>query len=196
MIARQDDDQQPSDILCIQRALSGDPKGFEELVDRYSGVIFSLAFRMLGHREDAEEAVQEVFLRAYRALDTFKVGQRFHPWIYTIAVNHLRTVARRRVGRRRDQTSSYDDGISGEYTELRYESPSVAVMRKEAEEAVNEAIGKLKPKYREAFVLFEISELPIAEIADILGVPENTVKTRLRRARAALAAMLSKEGWP
>jgi RNA polymerase sigma-70 factor (ECF subfamily) len=116
--------------------------------------------------------------------------------LYTIAVNHLRSVGRKRITHRRGTTSPYDDAIAVERPSAHYDLPDEVMMRREADRAVQDALGHLKPKYREAFVLFEISGLSVSETAEVLELPENTVKTRLRRARQMLADILTKEGWP
>jgi RNA polymerase sigma factor (sigma-70 family) len=87
--------EEASDLLAIQDTLRGNRNAFAAIVERYTPLLYSLAFRMLGRGEDAEEAVQEILLRVFRTLPRFRLDRRFHPWLYTIALNYLRTGARR-----------------------------------------------------------------------------------------------------
>ncbi len=166
----------------MQRSLRGDEQAFRDLVDRYTPVLFALAARMLGDRDEASDAVQEIFLRAFRALPRFRLDARFHTWLYTIALNWLRSRLRSQRARRA--------------AEARLEPPAdgpdpadVAVDR-EAERLAAAALQRLHPRYREPFLLRHAQELSIREIADVLGLPEGTVKVRLHRARLLLAAAL------
>ena len=90
------------DLAAISEVLRGNPDAFRAIVDKYRGLVFRLAAASLGSREDAEEAAQEIFVRAYRSLRSFRLGSRFLPWLYSIASNHLKTAAVR-VHRVRDR---------------------------------------------------------------------------------------------
>ena len=176
------------DQQAIRAALSGDQEGFRRLVDKYAGSIFNLAYRMTGNPADAEDLAQEAFLQAYARLQDFRIGSRFHPWIYTIALNLCRSHLRRRslprwlpVLRGRGEDRAPEAEISD-----RSPDPEQALLAQEAEEHLQKAIDALPPKYREVFVLRQSQELSYEEIAGLLGLPLGTVEVRLFRARRLL----------
>jgi RNA polymerase sigma-70 factor (ECF subfamily) len=171
-----------ADLLAVQRALRGDDTGFRELVERYTGLLFALSWRMLGDREDAADAVQEIFLRVYRALPRFRLGARFHTWLYTIALNWLRSRLRSRRSRRAAEARLRPPESGPD--------PADVALDREAERLAASALARLPARYREPFVLRHSQELSIREIAEVLGLPEGTVKVRLHRARRLLAAAL------
>ncbi len=174
----------------MREVLRGDSRAFTDIVDRYTAPLYTLALRMLGDREGSEEAVQEIFLKAYRALPRFQLTRRFHPWMYTIAVNHLRTELRRRSVRRRRSAEAAVERLPS-----REQGPSELTLRREGERLAEEALLSLRPEYRSVFVLRQVEGLPVSEVAEILGLPEGTVKTRLHRARAELARELARQGF-
>jgi len=179
--------EEASDLLAIQETLRGNRNAFAQIVERYTPLLYSLAFRMLGRGEEAQEAVQEIFLRAYRALPRFRLERRFHPWLYTIALNYLRTVARRQRRRRglrlvREELDTVAD---------RGELPAAAAEREDGERLAQEALAGLPPLYREVFLLREVEGLSVRDTAEALGVPEGTVKVRLHRARQELVRRLA-----
>ena len=175
-----------ADLLAVQRALRGDEAGFRELVDRYTGLLFALSWRLLGDREEAADAVQEIFLRAYKALPRFRLGARFHTWLYTIALNWLRSRLRSRRSRSAVEARLLPPSGGPD--------PADVALDREAERLAAEALGRLHPRYREPFVLRHSQELSIREISEVLGLPEGTVKVRLHRARHLLAAALEGPG--
>jgi RNA polymerase sigma-70 factor (ECF subfamily) len=182
------------DLLAVQETLRGDRKAFDEVVLRYTPLLYSLAFRLLRTREEAEEAVQEIFLRVYRALPQFRLGRRFHPWLYTIALNHLRTQRRKLLRSRSLKTRPLDEAQDVAASARPEADPAGAVERAEAERLAQAALERLPPRYREVFVLRQIEGLPVRDVAEILDLPEGTVKTFLHRGRALLVARLADEG--
>ncbi len=190
--SRSSENTDSADLLAVQRALRGDDAGFRELVERYTGMLFALAARMLGDREEASDAVQEIFLRAYRGLPRFRLGARFHTWLYTIALNWLRSRLRSRRSRRRIEARLPLPSAGPD--------PADVALDREAERLAGEALVRLAPRYRETFVLRHSQELSIREIGEVLGLPDGTVKVRLYRARLLLAKALeaapSAEGDP
>ncbi len=147
-------------------------------------MLFALAARMLGDREEAADAVQEIFLRAYRALPRFRLGARFHTWLYTIALNWLRSRLRSRRSRRRIEARLPLPDAGPD--------PGDVALDRESERLAAEALERLAPRYREPFVLRHSQELSIREIGEALGLPEGTVKVRLHRARLLLAKALER----
>jgi RNA polymerase sigma-70 factor (ECF subfamily) len=144
---------------------------------------------MLGRGEEAEEAVQEIFLRAFRALPRFRLDRRFHPWLYTIALNYLRTGARRQ--RRRRGLRLVRLGEELEAVADPGDHPALVMEREAGERLAQEALSGLPPLYREVFLLREVEGLSVHDAAEALGVPEGTVKVRLHRARRELARRLT-----
>ena len=185
--------EEASDLLAVQETLRGNRNAFGEIVERYTPLLYSLAFRMLGRGEEAEEAVQEIFLRAFRALSRFRLDRRFHPWLYTIALNYLRSSERRQ--RRRRGLRLVRLGEELEAVVDRGELPEAALERDDGERLAQEALAGLPALYREVFLLREVEGLSVRDAAEALGVPEGTVKVRLHRARKELARRLAGMGW-
>jgi RNA polymerase sigma-70 factor (ECF subfamily) len=192
-LAKERDDtrafEEASDLLAIQETLRGNRNAFAQIVERYTPLLYSLAFRMLGRGEEAQEAVQEIFLRAYRALPRFRLERRFHPWLYTIALNYLRTGARRRHRRRGLRLVRLAEEL--DTVADRGELPAAAAEREDGERLAQEALAGLPPLYREVFLLREVEGLGVRDAAEALGVPEGTVKVRLHRARKELVRRLA-----
>lgn len=192
------------DLDAVRETLNGNTEAFSLLVRRYTPVIFRLASRMSDQSSpdlrarEAEEAVQEIFLRAYRNLHRFNIRYRFYTWLYSIALNYLRSVRRksRLAGLFTHLPYNDDIHIPGEMPGGRgYTSPEERVVEAEGERLAGEALKKLKPREREVFVLRVLEEQPVAETARMLGIPEGTVKVRLYRARKELAAIMKQWQW-
>jgi RNA polymerase sigma-70 factor (ECF subfamily) len=176
------------DLLAVQRTLQGDSAAFSEIVNRYTRPIYSLAFRLLESREEAEDAVQEVFLNAFRSLHSFKLEARFYSWLYTIAVNKIRSLLRK--GRRGRRTVSLDGDNVPDLPDKR-ENPQLMVVSRSEEERAHELLSTLKPIYRIAFVLRFMEDMPLQEMAEVLDIPLGTVKARLHRARKQMISALA-----
>lgn len=155
-----------------------------DLIDQFRGQVFGLCFRMLGHRQDAEDVTQETFVRALRNLRQWDPERDFKPWLMAIAGNRCRTVLSRRV--RRPQPSDL-------VQELPDDAPDHQAARHLAEE-VALALEHLREEYRQAFLLYHEQELSYAEIGEILDCPVGTVKTWVHRARRELAGHLRRRG--
>jgi RNA polymerase sigma-70 factor (ECF subfamily) len=171
------------DASLIQRCLDGDEACMRVLVERFQGIVFGLCHRMLGHREDAEDVAQDVFLRVFRSLHKWDSSRPFKPWLLTIAANRCRTALSKR---RRVPVA----------TELQIHPPTVAAELESLglSEELQLALGELRDDYRMCFVLFHQQELSCAEVAEIMQCPEGTVKTWLHRARRKLADSLIRRG--
>ena len=184
-----------SDEQDIERVQNGDTGAFRQIVTRYTPVIYSLSYRMTGDTEEAEDAVQEIFTKAYRALDTFDPSRRFFSWLYTIAVNHLRT-----INRKKERVPSphvpYEETVDESVRrDTNSDAPDTTAVRREGERLAQRALDGLDPKYREVFVLRMVEGISGKETARILDLPENTVKTYLRRARKTLIEEMKNFGW-
>jgi len=180
------------DLEAIRDVLAGDGEAFRRLVDKHAGSIFNLAYRMTGNAADAEDLAQEAFLQAYARLADFRAGARFHPWLYTIALNLCRSHLRRKSLPRWlpvPRGPGEDRPLEAEISD-RSPDPEQALLAREAEERLQDAIGALPSKYREVFVLRQGEELSYEEIAGVLGLPLGTVEVRLFRARRRLLKTL------
>jgi RNA polymerase sigma-70 factor (ECF subfamily) len=183
------------DLLAVQRTLSGDNRAFHGIVERHTPVVYTLALRMLNNPEEAEEAVQEIFFKAYRYLGRFQVHRRLHPWLYTVAINHLRSLLRKRRRRGRVAAVERDVYAVADTSPAGVLDPEAAATLADGERLAGAALGKLRREYREVFVLRQIQGLSVQEVAEILGMPEGTVKTNLHRARNQLIELLAQKDW-
>jgi RNA polymerase sigma-70 factor (ECF subfamily) len=168
----------------IERILGGDSRQFVVLVDRYKNRAFALALRLLGSREEAEEAVQDAFVKAYRRLADFRGDSRFGTWYYRILYNTCMS----RVSRRPADALSLDDVATAQEDISVSDEPDRLEMMaaKERGEILSEEMQKLPQKFQAVLTLFYIQEQRYDEIAAILDVPLNTVKSHLFRARELL----------
>jgi RNA polymerase sigma-70 factor (ECF subfamily) len=160
----------------IRNCLDGDQHAMIDLVNRFRGQVFGLCYRMLGHREDAEDAAQETFVRALRNLRSWDPERDFEPWLLAIAGNRCRTALSRRM--RKPPPRSLNEPLPSR-------SPDMQAARQLAEE-MELALRSLRRQYRQAFELFHQQELSYAEIADVLQCPIGTVRTWIHRARREL----------
>jgi len=173
--------------IWILRALQDDQEAFANLVTRYQRKVYNLTYRMLGNPEDAEDAAQEAFLRAYAALPSFKLGRKFSSWLFAIASNLCIDILRRR----RYAWLSLED-VSYRLA-ASVEEPSGSVLRQEEADQVHHLLQGLSEKYRLVVILRYWYDLSYKEIAETTGLTLNTVKTRLHRARLMLAEALQEE---
>ena len=183
------------EATLVAQSREGDGRAFGELVRRYESKIFRLAQHVTQNREDAEDVLQETFLKAYEHLDQFQGAAKFYTWIVRIAVNQALMKLRRR---RTDRSVSLDEAIdTGEDTIVREvaawdENPEQRFSRAEFGQILDEAIQGLEPPYRSVFVLRDIDELSTEETADALGLSIPAVKSRLLRARLQLREKLTR----
>jgi len=176
-------DRDADDRALVARCLAGDQRAFEGIVDRYQRVLFTVAVRTVGDYGEAQDATQNAFVKAYFKLATFDATQRFFGWIYRILVNECLNA--RRTRRTLEPLTAELAGAA---------SPADLMEAADRRHRVQAAILALAPVYREAIVLRHFAELSYEEIADALGVPTKTVKSRLYTARQQLAGMLEVDG--
>ena len=176
--------------LIIEFQKKGTESAFEIIVQRYKNPLTNYVFRFLGDYQACNDVVQETMIKVYRYKDTYSSVAKFSTWIYTIAGNLARTEYRRQ--RRRKFFSINDYGEEHKTYDLPDESyrPDVATDSGIKDEIIQNALLKVKEAYREAVVLRDVQGLSYEEIAEILGVNEGTVKSRINRGRAQLQELL------
>ena len=183
------------EAAVVAQAREGDARAFSELVRRYEGKIFRLAQHVTQNREDAEDVLQETFMKAYEHLDQFQGNSKFYTWIVRIAVNQALMKLRRR---KTDRSVSLDETIdTGEDTVVREiaawdEDPEDRYSREELGAILDTAVQSLDPPYRSVFQLRDIDELSTEETAETLGLSVPAVKSRLLRARLQLREKLTR----
>ncbi len=187
------DSPAPTDEELIERFQQGDINAFEEIVRRYKDQLLNFIYRFVGNQEQAEDILQETFLRVYRNRHAYRRVAKFSTWIYTIAGNLARTELRKR--KRRRLLSISDLGIEEdkdyEVSDENFD-PEAHVDSLLHDEVIQREINKLSPKFREVIILRDIQELSYEEISKILRIPIGTVKSRVNRARIRLQARLKK----
>jgi RNA polymerase sigma-70 factor (ECF subfamily) len=179
----------PSDEELLASHLRGDRDAFGQLVGRHERRVYGICLRMLGHREDAQDAAQEAFLSALRRASSFRQEAAFSTWLYRIAVNAATDQARRRGRARTTPLEPEDVGVPDPVPGHGDPGDAVATAV-----TVQAALTRVPGEFRAAVVLCDLLRLPYAEAAAILGVPVGTVKSRVYRGRLALAGEL--EGGP
>lgn len=179
----------------IRSVLDGNINDFEKLVTAYEKNVYNLALRMVGDPDDAADITQETFIKAYRALGSFRGDSKFSSWIYRIASNVCLDFLRSRSRRAQVPLSFENEDEEGEI-ELpdMSQNPEEVLMKKLSMEAVRRGMEKLPPKQRQILVLRELCGLSYAELAQTLSVEEGTVKSRIFRARKRLCAILLGDG--
>jgi RNA polymerase sigma-70 factor (ECF subfamily) len=180
---------QPEDCELVKRAQIGETVAFKTLVERHQRAIYNLCYRMLKGAEDAKDATQETFFKAYRALKEFRHESRFQTWLYRIATHEC-------LNRLRDPNSLSLNEMQEDDEEIQIAdsapSPLELIERKEVQSMIHQAIDALPHPYRLAITLYHLNELSYEEIAQAMNVPIGTVKTYLFRARAALKSKLKR----
>lgn len=172
----------------IAASLQGSHEAFARLVERYATPVYNLALRLLGSSAEAEDATQEILVRAYTRLASYDPSYKFSTWLFSIANNHCIDLLRRR----RAQVVDLD--------EVAYSLPSGApgperqALDQEQRAAVARAVNRLPVAYRQVTVLRYYLDLSYEEIAQVTGLPVSTIKTRLHRARRQLESLLAAEG--
>lgn len=180
----------------VERARLGDQQAFGELVQQYERKIYRLAMNITRNEEDAEDVLQEAFLKAYGHLDRFKGDSKFYTWLVRIAVNEALMKLRQRKG---DRTVPLDEPVdTGEETMAREiavweDNPEQQYSKEEIQKILSDAVDSLKPDFRTVFTLRDIEELTTEETAEILGISVPAVKSRLLRARLALREKLTRQ---
>lgn len=178
------------DLALIRRCKRGDDAAFRALMERYQRQVFGVAFAMLEERQEAEDLVQDAFIRVYQGLGGFKGDSSFRTWLFRIVRNLC--VDRLRSRRSRGAALGEEQDLADVEPELervdegRREGPVDALLRRELGEQILAGLEKLSEAHREILVLREVEGLAYEELAKVLGIPKGTVMSRLHHARARL----------
>src|SRR5271155_3251195 len=181
------------DFTLVSRCLRGDEPAWEDLVRLHTRRVYGLCFRFTGSGSEAQDLTQEVFLRVYRTLKTFRAAEgSFGTWLARLTrnllIDHYRRTRQERV------TDSIEEQLPMlEETVAHAARPDGLVAGREASEILQAALQKLSPELREAVILRDLQEMEYREIAEVLHIPEGTVKSRLNRGRGELARVLRRQ---
>ena len=181
----------------VQRARKGDELAFEQLVTDNEKRIYNLCCRLTGNPDDGAELAQEAFLNAWRGLEKFHGESSFATWLYRLASNACIDFLRKEKRRRSlSMTLSLDDEEEGRQAELPDQrfAPEERLEQAENRRAIAQALEEVSPEHRQVLVMREINGLSYAEIGQVLGLEEGTVKSRIARARNALRKVLTEQG--
>jgi len=173
----------PPDGDLVRRVLDGEPDAFGGLVARYRDRLGRYAMRMLGNPADAEDVLQETFIRAYRSLGRCNDPERFGPWVYGILVNRCRTLGAKRARRNRVQ-------IADDVVLARAAAPGDHAENQALRQTLEWALARVSPTLREAFLLRYVEDLSYEEMADMTGASVPALKMRVSRAREELRRLL------
>ena len=182
----------PNEARFIERLRARDEHAFNELVRTYEHRVFGLLFRLLGRREEAEDVAQEVFVQVFKAIGTFRGDSKLSTWIFRIAVNLSKNRAKYLARRQADMQTELDS-VGDAPLRGAKESAADAIARPddllsgmELQAIVERAIAELEPEFREVLILRDIEDMSYEDIAEITGLADGTVKSRIHRARSQL----------
>ena len=185
--------------MLVRRCVAGDAAAWEEIVRTYHRRVYNLCYRFAGTADDAQDLTQEVFIKMYRTLGSYDVERgAFVTWLTTMTrnllVDHFRKTKQDRMTDSLDATASdHEDAMPlSDKIEDKAQPPDAGVQSRETREAVHAALQKLSPDLREAVILRDLQDLDYREIAQVLKVPEGTVKSRINRGRVELARLLQR----
>lgn len=188
------------DALLIKRFKQGDDGAFDEIVERFSDMVYNTVYFRVRSREDAEDLTQETFIKLWKSLPSFREESKLSTFVYRIAVNTCIDHVRKKAGKDTESLSLYEE--NGDYSgqlDVPNEDPSVmpekAALGRELREAIYGGIASLSDEGREVIVLRDVLGYSYTDIAEKLGVPDGTVKSRLVRARLALKKYLTERNF-
>lgn len=180
------------DARLVKLARKGDQGAFAELVDLYKDKLFHLGYRMLSNRHEAEDVVQETFLRVHKNWSRYDDKQKFSTWIYRIATNLcIDRLRKRKPSYYLDAEMNDQEGMDG-YTLIPGDdkTPETEYLLSETQRTIHQAIAGLPAKYKSVIILRYLQEMSLQEISEVLDMPVTTVKTRVRRGREFLRKKL------
>ena len=170
------------DILLIQATIRGSRPAFQQLVERYQHFVFTIAFKMLRSREEAEEVAQDVFLKVYKTLGSYEKKAKFSTWLYTVTYRTAIDTARKK----QLWTDSIDDDAHFLQIEDAEDNPLQEMQQSDLQSQIQLIINRLKPEDATLITLFYLNEKTIKEISDITDLTETNIKTKLHRIREGL----------
>jgi RNA polymerase sigma-70 factor, ECF subfamily len=184
----------------IRRAQAGDPEALTQLIMSQQHYVYSIAMSVLKNPEDAADLAQEAFVRLFRALPQYNGESRFTTWLYRLVVNLGRDELRRR-GRQVPVIPPVvdeegQDGMAGVADDDRWADPSLALDSRELRDGVQRALAQLEEHYRLVLTLYYFDDMKYSDIAEVLDIPLNTVKSHIRRGKERLAALLEAQEQP
>jgi RNA polymerase sigma-70 factor (ECF subfamily) len=189
--------RQHSDIALVAECQKGDSEAFDELVRRHKERVYNVVYRFLGHREDALDVCQEVFVRAYQSITAFRGGSQVYTWLHAIAANLAKNRIRDRKRKGRNMSSSLEalaeaaPGVAQMAERANDGRPDDIVMTRELEEVLQHCLNEMPEHYRLTFVLRTVDDLSYEEIAAVMNCPIGTVRSRLNQARRMLRDRLT-----
>lgn len=185
-----------TDARLVYQTLHEDKEAFGDLVVSYTPIFYSLIRHMgIRSQESVEDELQEIFLRIYKALPTFREGRSFFTWSYTIAMNWIRSQQRKNRAKKTVDPIQYNEEMGILQGDYHSAAPEEHLVRLEARRILHAALQASKPIYRQVFVLRIIQGLSVSETAQVLHLPEGTVKTYLFRSREQLRSYLTEHHW-
>lgn len=187
-----------SDEKLVERCLQGDDAAWEQIVNSYTRRIYNLGYRYTNRRDEAEDLTQEILVRVYQNLKSFRADAgTFQNWILKVGRNLI--IDHYRQTRRFQQAAGTEELETMNLKDEKAPNPERTVQRDEAARFLREGLQALSPELKEAIILRDIEGMAYLEIAELLGIPEGTVKSRINRGRLELAKLLSKRraqlGW-
>jgi len=185
---------QEEDETLVARAQRGEASAFDVLVERYKQRLYATVYHMTGNHEDANDLVQDAFIKAYKSLQSFKGQSSFYTWIYRIAINRTINFLKRRKDRGHLSLNNVQSDVETDpdYVELMsHVTPRREVGLNELQEKLNEALQKLSEEHRAVVIMHDVQGMTHADIAKATGCSEGTVRSRLYYARQQLQGLLS-----
>ncbi|MBI4475366.1 MAG: RNA polymerase sigma factor [Acidobacteria bacterium] len=194
-MSRLEREPENSASAILERAITGDTAAFEQILIRHERRVLTLAWRLLGSMEDAQDAAQEVFLRVFKYLHRFDVQKPFEPWLVRMTINVCRD-----IGEKRQKRRSIFVEADEPYEHVEHRGPAAdpyaQLKSKEYARIVHAALAELPEKERAAIVLRDIEGLSTAEVAEVLGSSEATVRSQISTARVKIKKAIERGGRP
>lgn len=190
------EESRAADVEMVKAVIAGDATAYRGLVEKYQGRVYGMVYGMVRNREDARDITQDAFVKAYNKLDTFRIESSFYTWLYKVAMNQAIDFLRKQ---KRRGAGEFDEGIAqrdgtGAVSQVHHvDSPRKAVERKQLYTAIMDALEKLPADQKQVVLLRELEGLSYKEIAEVMGIAEGTVMSRLFYARKKLQTLLADE---
>jgi RNA polymerase sigma-70 factor (ECF subfamily) len=175
------------DRYYIDKVLEGDATAFTELVDRHKDNAFTLAFRIMGNREEAEEIAMDAFVKVYRSLGSFRNDSKFTTWLYRIVHNESISALRKKT----PETAPLDDHLVENYSEDEIHENLFALDDQQQQQLIRQALEKLSAEDNLLVTLFYLDDQSVGEISEITGLSQSNIKVRLHRTRKKLYHVLN-----